>query len=64
MIGAVGVAPAAAVAMASAGPAAFLGIAARRGRIGPGFAADLVHVDQVSGERIDVLATWIGGVRA
>jgi len=64
MIAGVGVAPEIAVAMASAVPAAFLGLGAVRGRIAPGLAADLVHVNRTAGDGMDVLATWIGGVRA
>ncbi len=43
--------------MASAAPAAFLGMAGRRGRIAVGQAADLVALD----ERLSVTATWIAG---
>jgi N-acetylglucosamine-6-phosphate deacetylase len=64
MIARVGIAPESAVSMASASPAAFLGIDAVRGRIAPGLAADLVHVNRTAGGGMDVLATWIGGVRA
>jgi N-acetylglucosamine-6-phosphate deacetylase len=64
MIAGVGLAPEIAVAMASASPAAFLGLGAVRGRIAPGLAADLVHVNRTAGDGMDVLATWIGGVRA
>ncbi len=46
-----------ALRMASAYPADFLGIAGERGRIRPGLAADLVHLD----DRLAVRATWIGG---
>lgn len=63
MIADVGVSPERAVMMASAVPAAFLGLGETRGRIAPGLAADLVHVDQASARGMDVLATWIGGVR-
>jgi N-acetylglucosamine-6-phosphate deacetylase len=64
MIAGVGAAPEIAAAMASASPAAFLGLGAIRGRIAPGLAADLVHVNRATGDGMDVLATWIGGVRA
>ncbi len=64
MIAAVKIAPEAAVAMASGAPAEFLGLESTRGRIAPGLAADLVHVDKTSGDGMAVLATWIGGVRA
>lgn len=63
MIGGAGVSPARAVMMASAAPAAFLGMSETRGRIAPGLAADLVHVNRASGDGMDVLATWIDGVR-
>lgn len=48
-----------ALRMASAYPADFLGIAGERGRLLPGLAADLVHLDR------DLIpqATWIAGVR-
>lgn len=49
-----------ALRMASAYPADFMGMAARRGRIRPGLAADLVHLN----ERLAVRATWIGGKMA
>ncbi len=49
-----------ALRMASAYPADFLGIADRRGRIQPGLAADLVHLD---GD-LAVRATWIAGKMA
>ncbi|MBK3775623.1 N-acetylglucosamine-6-phosphate deacetylase [Azospirillum brasilense] len=49
-----------ALRMASAYPADFMGIAGRRGRIRPGLAADLVHLD----ERLRVRATWISGKMA
>lgn len=47
-----------AVTMASAAPAAFLGLEGRRGRIAPGFAADLCLLD----DALNVTATWIDGV--
>lgn len=46
-----------ALRMASAYPADFLGIAGRRGRLAPGMAADLVHLD----EDLRPTATWVGG---
>lgn len=46
-----------AVHMASATPAAFLGLGTGYGRIDAGGRADMVHVD----ETLNVLATWIGG---
>ena len=46
-----------AVRMASRYPAEFLGIGDRFGRIAPGYAADLVLLDDTLGVR----ATWIGG---
>ena len=52
-----GLALPAAAAMASAHPAAFLGLDGELGRIAPGQRANLVHVD----ERIHVLRTWIDG---
>jgi len=55
-----GVDLATAVMMASAAPAAFLGLADRRGRIVPGYAADLVAMD----EECRVTDTWIDGVHA
>lgn len=64
MIASVGLAPETAAAMASGSPAAFLGLASLRGRIAPGLAADLVHVNRCAADGMDVLATWIGGVRA
>lgn len=47
-----------AVMMAAAAPAAFLGLEGRRGRIAPGFAADLCLLD----DALNVTATWIDGV--
>ena len=46
-----------AVAMASAHPAGFLGLGGERGRIAPGYRADLVVAD----ERMNVKQAWIGG---
>ncbi|MCA0201733.1 MAG: N-acetylglucosamine-6-phosphate deacetylase [Proteobacteria bacterium] len=63
MITDVGINPERAVMMASAAPAAFLRLDDVRGHIAPGFAADLVHVNRASAGAMDVLATWIGGVR-
>jgi N-acetylglucosamine-6-phosphate deacetylase len=53
-----GLAPAEALAMASRNPAAFLGLGDRFGAIAPGFAADLVALDEDFG----VSETWIGGL--
>ena len=44
--------------MASANPAAFLGLGAERGRIASGQVADLVLLD----DELGVIDTWIGGV--
>ena len=52
-----GVSLAEALRMASAYPAAFLGIGGRRGRIAPQCAADLVLID----DAVRVQASWIGG---
>jgi N-acetylglucosamine-6-phosphate deacetylase len=49
-----------ALRMASAYPAAFLGLDSSHGRIAAGYAADLVLLD----DDIRVRSTWIGGVRA
>jgi len=46
-----------ALRMASTYPAEFLGLAGGRGRIAPGMAADLVHLD----EDLVARATWVGG---
>jgi N-acetylglucosamine-6-phosphate deacetylase len=46
--------------MASRNPAEFLGLDHERGRIAPGYLADLVLVD----DDVQVLDTWIGGVDA
>ena len=55
-----GIPLAAALAMASAYPADFLGLAESRGRLAPGLRADLVWLDDALRAR----ATWIGGARA
>ncbi|WP_168075037.1 N-acetylglucosamine-6-phosphate deacetylase [Caulobacter sp. SSI4214] len=47
-----------AVMMASAAPAAFLGLDGQRGKIAPGLAADLCLLD----DELNVTATWIDGV--
>jgi N-acetylglucosamine-6-phosphate deacetylase len=47
-----------ALAMASANPAAFLGLDDRLGRIAPGYRADLVLLD----DGLNVAENWIGGV--
>ncbi len=47
-----------AVMMASAAPAAFLGLDGQRGRIAPGYAADFCLLD----EDLSVRTTWIDGV--
>jgi N-acetylglucosamine-6-phosphate deacetylase len=49
-----------AVMMASAAPAAFLGLGEQRGRIATGHAADLCLLD----DDLDVTTTWIDGVPA
>jgi len=54
-----GVAADEALRMASAYPAAFLGLEKSHGRIAPDYAADLVALDADFGVR----STWIGGVR-
>ena len=46
-----------AVRMASTYPAEFIGLGATHGRIAPGYAADLVALD----DQLKVAATWIGG---
>lgn len=43
--------------LASANPAAFLGMETLRGALAPGLAADLVHLD----ETLEVRRVWIGG---
>lgn len=55
----VGIKRADALAIAAASPADFLGLTAERGRILPGLAADLVHLD----EDLRVCSTWIAGAR-
>jgi N-acetylglucosamine-6-phosphate deacetylase len=52
--------PPAAAEMASLAPAAVLGLASRKGRVLPGYDADLVVIDQ----RWNVLLTLIGGLQA
>lgn len=47
-----------ALCLASAAPAAFLGIEDRLGHIAPGYRADMVALDP---EEIRVLATWVAG---
>ena len=54
-----GVAPEEALRMASLHPARFLGMASRRGRVAPGYAADLTALTA----DFSVSATWIGGRR-
>jgi len=49
-----------AVMLASAAPAAFLGLDGRRGRIATGYAADLALLD----DDLNVTATWIDGVES
>ena len=46
-----------AIAMASAAPAAFLGLAAETGRIAPGLRADLLQLNAQGA----VVRSWIGG---
>ncbi len=48
---------AAAVRMASSTPAAVLGLERRKGRIAPGYDADLVALN----EELEVVMTWVGG---
>ena len=47
-----------ALRLASAAPAAFLGIEDRLGHIAPGYRADMVALDP---DEIRVLATWVAG---
>ncbi len=56
-VGMVGLTLEEAVAMASAHPAAFLGLEGDLGAIAPGLRADLVEAD----EGLNVVRTWIGG---
>lgn len=48
-----------AMAMASASPAAFLGLPDRIGRLAPGYRGDFVWLDR----QLEVRGTWIGGTR-
>lgn len=56
-VGRLGIGLGDALRMASRTPATFLGVGESRGRIAPGFRADLVALDA----ELHVLATWIGG---
>ena len=56
----VGIPLAEALAMATAWPADFLGVADERGRLAPGLRADLAWLD----DTLQVRATWIAGARA
>ena len=56
-IGMLGLSLAEASRLASANPAAFLRMSARRGSIAPGMVADLVHLD----DALQVRRVWIGG---
>ena len=56
----VGIPLAEALAMATAWPADFLGVADERGRLAPGLRADLAWLD----DALQVRATWIAGARA
>jgi len=47
-----------ALALASASPAAFLGVGDRIGRLAPGYRADMVALDP---DTVDVFATWVAG---
>ena len=47
-----------ALTLASAAPAAFLGLDRRLGRLAPGYRADMVALDP---ETIEVFATWVAG---
>ena len=57
VVGRLGIGLGDALRMASRTPAIFLGLGESRGRIAPGFRADLVALDA----ELQVLATWIGG---
>jgi N-acetylglucosamine-6-phosphate deacetylase len=50
-----------AVGLASASPAAFLGVDGWLGRLAPGYRADMVALDP---DTVDVLATWVAGMPA
>jgi N-acetylglucosamine-6-phosphate deacetylase len=50
-----------ALRLASAVPAAFLGVADRLGHLAPGYRADLVALDPVETR---VLATWVAGAES
>jgi N-acetylglucosamine-6-phosphate deacetylase len=43
--------------MASTAPARIIGLDGRKGRIAPGYDADLVALD----EELEVVMTWVGG---
>jgi N-acetylglucosamine-6-phosphate deacetylase len=47
-----------ALALASASPAAFLGLDRRLGRLVPGYRADMVALEP---EAVEVFATWVAG---
>ena len=47
-----------ALRLASAAPAAFLGLDGRLGRLAPGYRADIVALDP---DEVTVLATWVAG---
>jgi len=49
---------AAALPLATAAPAAFLGVGHRLGRLAPGYRADIVALDA---DTIRVFATWVAG---
>jgi N-acetylglucosamine-6-phosphate deacetylase len=53
---------AAALEMASLTPARALGLAGRKGRLAPGFDADVVLLDRAPGDTLTVRATLVGGV--
>ena len=50
-----------ALALASANPAAFLGLSDRLGHIAPGYRADLVAFEP---KALRVLETWVAGMRS